>query len=269
MSKRITEHIRSNVVGYVAIFLFAVTGTAIALPGTDTVDSGDIINGEVKSPDIENLGIQSGDLATQAVNGGKIAPNAVTSGRIGDNQVKTQDVADDTLPGGGGGLAAIDLQADSVNSSELAPNSVTGAEVADNSITGADINDSLAASASDTGGGCNDDDANGEVCATTNITLGETSKLLVNATGGWHTHGTSGQMSCRLDHDGIETIGVPQSIGEVGANHPLGGGDGTMALTGISLDIGPGTHAISLICTQTDADLDLTNSNLTVATVDE
>ena len=42
-----------------------------------------------------------------------------------------------------------------------------------------------------------------------------------------------------------------------------------MALTGISQDIGPGTHAISLICTQTDADLDITNSNLTVVAVDE
>ena len=76
-------------------------------------------------------------------------------------------------------------------------------------------------------------------------------------------------MSCRLDHDGIETVGAAQSIGEVGSDHPLGGGDGTLALTGISADIGPGTHAISLICTQTDADLDVTNSNLTVVAVDE
>jgi hypothetical protein len=36
MGTRIGNHIRSNVVGYVAIFLFAMSGTAIALDGSNT-----------------------------------------------------------------------------------------------------------------------------------------------------------------------------------------------------------------------------------------
>jgi hypothetical protein len=45
------NHLRSHVVGYVAIFL-ALTGTAVALPGKNTVDSGDIRNGQVKPSDL-------------------------------------------------------------------------------------------------------------------------------------------------------------------------------------------------------------------------
>jgi hypothetical protein len=241
MSNRIRAHLRSNVIGYMALF-FALTGTAVALPGHNTVFSDDIKNDQVKAADIRENAVGPSELRTDAVGSAVIRADAVGSDEIG---------------------------ADAVGSSEVANNAVTSAKIANNAVGGAQIADGYSAAASDTGGGCNDDDSNGEVCATTNITLSETAKLLVNATGGWHTHGTSGAMSCRLDHDGIETIGTPQSIGEVGADHPLGGGDGTMAITGLSADIGPGTHAISLICTQTDADLDLTNSNLTVATVDE
>ena len=36
MSERIRDHLRSNVVGYIAIFLFCMGGTAVALDGTDT-----------------------------------------------------------------------------------------------------------------------------------------------------------------------------------------------------------------------------------------
>jgi hypothetical protein len=60
MSKRIRAHLRSNVVGYIALFCFAMSGTAAALPGTDTVDSGDIIDGEVKTPDLVPPGSRSG-----------------------------------------------------------------------------------------------------------------------------------------------------------------------------------------------------------------
>jgi hypothetical protein len=232
MSKRITDHLRSNVVGYIALFLFATSGTALALAGSNTVFSDDIVNQEVKTDDIKNGDVGIADLGVDSVG----------SGELNDGSVKSAEINDET---------------------------VASNDVLNNALTGNDISDGYSASASDTGGGCNDDDANGETCATTSITLSETAKLLVTATGGWHTHGTSGGMSCRLDHDGIETVGVPQQIGEAGANHPLGTADGTMALTGISADIGPGTHAISLICTQNDADLDITNSNLTVVTVDE
>ena len=70
MSKRIREHLRSNVVGYVAIFLFAIAGTAYA---ANTIGSSDIINGQVKSADIGNKQVFSVDVRDGAVTAGKLA----------------------------------------------------------------------------------------------------------------------------------------------------------------------------------------------------
>ena len=56
MSGRIRAHLRSNVVGYCALF-FALSGVAVALPGTNTVFSDDIVNGTVQSQDIANGGV--------------------------------------------------------------------------------------------------------------------------------------------------------------------------------------------------------------------
>ena len=61
MSKRIAAHLRRNVYGLLALF-FALSGTAIALDGQNTVFSDDITNGEVKSPDIRNETVTSSDV---------------------------------------------------------------------------------------------------------------------------------------------------------------------------------------------------------------
>ena len=86
----IREHLRSNVVGYVALFCFAMSGTAVALDGSDTVFSDDIVDGQVKTNDISD-----------------------------SNGVRSADVRDDTLAGGG--LTAEDLGPNSVAASEIAP----------------------------------------------------------------------------------------------------------------------------------------------------
>ena len=73
MSKRIRAHLRSNVVGYIALFCFAISGTAFAidgpLPGVNQVGSEDIINGEVRTPDLGPAEVTIGKLASESVNG--------------------------------------------------------------------------------------------------------------------------------------------------------------------------------------------------------
>ena len=86
----IREHLRSNVVGYVALFCFAMSGTAVALDGSDTVFSDDIVDGQVRTNDISD-----------------------------SNGVRSADVRDDTLAGGG--LTAADLGPNSVAASEIGP----------------------------------------------------------------------------------------------------------------------------------------------------
>ncbi len=109
MSNRISAHLRSNVVGYIALFCFAMGGTAYATHpgGANTISTGDIINDQVFTQD------------------------------IADNNMTSQDVRNDTL--GSGGLQAIDLRADSVGSSEVATGAVGNDELADDAVGSAEI----------------------------------------------------------------------------------------------------------------------------------
>jgi hypothetical protein len=97
----------ANVSATLALFLVLTGGSAIALTGTNTVDSGDIINGQVKT----------GDLA-----GGATA--AVTSGKTRNNNLQGLDVKDASLTG-----------------ADVQDTSLTGADVQDNSLSGADVNE--------------------------------------------------------------------------------------------------------------------------------
>jgi hypothetical protein len=71
-----SEYIRSNVLGVVAIFV-ALSGTAAALPGKNKVDSGDIKAGNVKLSDI--------------------GPNAVEGSKVVDDSLKGADVDESSL----------------------------------------------------------------------------------------------------------------------------------------------------------------------------
>ncbi len=117
MSRGIRGHLRSNVVGYVAIFLFAIGGTAYATHpgGANTISNGDIINGQVFTQD------------------------------IADNNLTSLDVRNDTL--GDGGLQAIDLRADSVGTQEIAAGGVGSSEVIDDSLQQVDLANDVVASA--------------------------------------------------------------------------------------------------------------------------
>jgi len=98
MSGRLRRHIRSNVVGYVALFLTLTTGSAVALRGSNSVFTDDIVNGAVRTQDISD-----------------------TSG------VRSIDVRNDTLDNGG--LQAADLRSDSVGSGEIIDGSLGTSEL--------------------------------------------------------------------------------------------------------------------------------------------
>ena len=76
------------VVAFIAL-LAALSGTATALQGKNTVDSGDIKNGVVKSEDIKNGGAASKDIK----NGG------VTTDDLKNNNVRGDDVRNNALTG--------------------------------------------------------------------------------------------------------------------------------------------------------------------------
>jgi hypothetical protein len=173
---RIRNHIRSNVVGYLALF-FAFSGSvayATHPGGANTIDSGDIINGQVTEPDIATNAVRSAEvlndsaagggleqqdlqassvggseIRANAVAGGEVendsldsvdlGPNSVTNSEMADGSVGTAEVIDDT--GVGGGLAAEDLQTNSVGSSEIQTDAVQATEIANDSIDSGEIVD--------------------------------------------------------------------------------------------------------------------------------
>jgi hypothetical protein len=104
MGNGISQHLRGNVVGYVALF-FALSASAYALPGTNTVDTGDIVNGQVKTADIGAGQVGTSDLANNSVNSFKVADNAVGTSEVADNSLTGADVDESTLAGVGGVMA--------------------------------------------------------------------------------------------------------------------------------------------------------------------
>jgi hypothetical protein len=66
-----------TVLGAVALFL-AMQGVAAALPGVNTVDTGDIINGEVKSGDIGASEVRAVDIHAGAVRASELGATWIT-----------------------------------------------------------------------------------------------------------------------------------------------------------------------------------------------
>ena len=71
------DHIRSNVIGYLALFCFLTAGTAGALPGRSSVDSGDLRNGAVRTQDLANGATARSKIARDAVGTAQVAGNAL------------------------------------------------------------------------------------------------------------------------------------------------------------------------------------------------
>jgi hypothetical protein len=115
MGEKIRGHIRSNVIGYVALFV-ALSGTAYATHpgGANTISSGDIINDEVKTQDIATGHVLSQDIAT----------GEVLSEDIGNSQVALNDLA-----------------TNSVSSGKIVDGGILGADIQNNNITGTQVNE--------------------------------------------------------------------------------------------------------------------------------
>jgi hypothetical protein len=73
-------------VAFIAL-LAALSGTAVALPGKNTVDSGDIRKGAVKR----------GDIARNAVNGGKVQNGSLTGADARNDSLTGTDVQESSL----------------------------------------------------------------------------------------------------------------------------------------------------------------------------
>jgi hypothetical protein len=171
MSKRIHAHVRSNVVGYIALFCFAIGGTAFAidgpLPGVNQVGSEDIINGEVQTADLGQAGVTVGKLASESVNSAKVVNGSLTGTDIAGDGIGAFDINDNAF-------RTEDIRAQFTGFGKaygIPANAIQGDEISDATVTRADLNAEAEGPAGfqkaddDTGIICND------MCAEGSITL--------------------------------------------------------------------------------------------------
>ena len=161
-STRVRNHLRSNVVGYVAMFFAIGGGTAWATHpgGANTISTGDIQNEQVFTQDLANNnmtsldirddtlgsgGLQAIDLRADSVGTQEIQTDGVQASEIADNSIDSGEIAADSLFAGDLGIDSVgasEIAADGVGSSEIAADSVGSSEIA-SSVVGSDELDSV------------------------------------------------------------------------------------------------------------------------------
>src|SRR5918998_4949469 len=83
----------TTTIACLALFFAIAGGSAIALQGRNSVDSGDIKAKAVKTSDIANNAVTTKKIKNNHVRGGDIQNNAVGSGEIRNGQIAAADVA--------------------------------------------------------------------------------------------------------------------------------------------------------------------------------
>ena len=92
MSAKLRTHIRSNIIGYVALFFALSTGSAVALSGSNTVFSDDITDNEVKTADVRNDTLTGGGLAAP-----DLKPSSVGASEVAANSLNGADINESGL----------------------------------------------------------------------------------------------------------------------------------------------------------------------------
>ncbi len=112
------------VISLVALFA-ALSGAALALPGTETVNSGDIKNEKVKSVDLKDGAAVTGDdVVDESLTGTDVTDDTIASSDVQNETLQSTDVANQAITGA-------DVASDTLQSNDLAPNSVNAQEIGD------------------------------------------------------------------------------------------------------------------------------------------
>ena len=89
-SGRMRDHIRGNIVGYVALFFAMGLGTAWA--SHESIFSNDIVDGEVKNPDLGANAVRTGKVLDSTLTGADIALNGIGALDISPGTFREEDI---------------------------------------------------------------------------------------------------------------------------------------------------------------------------------
>jgi len=222
---RIRVHLTyANVVATIALFLVLGGGTAVALDGSNTVFTDDIVDGEVKSEDIGGAEVQTGDLG----------PDAVTTGKISNGDVRSVDVLDNNLNGG-----------------DIADASVTGADVDESSL--AQVPSAALGGIGRSGTGNCDPGTDFFTCRFISITLPSPSRVLMIASANAHSDGDDAHGRCLLATDlgNLEQTAMPTLV----TNGSLVNGAGEALTMSAVTPPMVGAHDFAIRCNQQEGDM--------------
>lgn len=229
MLGRLGRHVRSNVVGYLALFV-AMSGSADALQGKNTVFSDDIVNEQVKANDIGR--------------------NAISSVKIGDGQVSGRDIADSAIDGTkivDGTLTGSDLTSESglgLASLEIA--GLTGNDIIESTLTTVPSARLAGHGRSDQDVSCDPESSFFALCASVDLTLTSRGRVLIHGYGtGYAEPGSSdGEGRCLL---ATSATGNLPNEAEVFADANSGGEFGLSTVTPV---LEPGFHQFEVRCAE-------------------
>lgn len=114
----------SMAVAFVAL-LAALGGTAVALPGSNTVTTGDIKRGAVRSSDIRNNNVSTTDIRNSTIRGKDVRNGTIRGADVGANSLTGSDINEGTL-----GTVPSASTANSANSANTANSAGTAGNVA-------------------------------------------------------------------------------------------------------------------------------------------
>jgi hypothetical protein len=129
MPLRASDHIRQNVVGYVALFCFAVGGTATALPGRESVETDDLQRKAVRTSKLADHAVTGRKLRDAAVGGAKIAAGSITADHIAADSVRSSQIADDSVTGADVDESTLDLPLAAEIPATLPPSGPAGGDL--------------------------------------------------------------------------------------------------------------------------------------------
>lgn len=221
-------HARSNVVAYLALVL-AMSGTAGALRGTNSVTSDDISRGEVRKADIVRAAVTTAAIRSGGVTNADLAPDSVDGSKVAAGSITYREFAGDSV----NGFHITDL---------------TGADVVESTLSEVPLARGGGKGRAHYDHGCDPTSTAYIVCATMIVDMTETGRLLVLASGnGPAADGTSATGTCTISTSATGGFGAVTLRNEEIGDYAAGG---EFQISVVTPPIGPGDIQVEVHCNQ-------------------
>jgi hypothetical protein len=121
MSSAIRSHLRSNLVGYIALFFALSTGAyAVTVAPKNSVVSGSIKNGQVKTADLARASVKHSRLAPGAVGPANVIADSLTGSQISELSLSLA-LSNLAAESAGQGVDLLAIAADSCQDMDFGP----------------------------------------------------------------------------------------------------------------------------------------------------